>query len=280
MKILYVTTKYKWGVFGVTRAYYETLRRLGHDVQLNMVGNDTYTTAKTGNFDQIWVVYSSKVFTDQQAASLHKGGATLIGFNLTRLNAMPFVHQYNIMYATANIKDTRFLPPAIYTPYHKHHGHDHRHVKVAFVGNVTGHPSSKTRTNMLEGTGAVVFSRRAGKTGQEYINTLNSIQIGLEVDSTESAPTVPHRIVEMAACGILVVAPYRKDLAEMFTYGEEIVGYHTKTEMLEKIKRYSKDVTSRTQMVTRAVSRCLSEHTSTARVNKILQDVASLPERA
>lgn len=268
--IIYVTTRYKWDVFGVTRAYYGTLIRLGHQVELQYADKFSFSRAMRPDVKQIWFMYSGHAANKNQIKALQAAGKKIVGFSLTGRKGLHHKESCDLTACATIEKGTLFLPPAMYTPYHMNLNKP-RTIAVSYIGSTTKHRLAKKRLGLIKQLKAPVKVFTKKVTGERFRSRLNSIKIGLELDSKEDAFTIPHRVVEMAACGVLCMVPDRRDLKLMFEPGKEVVVYENLEDLDSKIWYYLRNNKERASIVRNCIKRCYKHHTSIHRVNRILE---------
>jgi len=213
MNIVYISTAHKWKERGVTRGLYEALKNLGHRViYLKELDMDVCTD---NDVDEVWGMFSGRIFTDAQASQIK---ARKVGFNLTQKHGLIYRRHYDIMYSSTIDENTEFFIPSIDPTFHRNYYSD-RTIKYGFFGKIRGH-----RIQMLSDHPEIV-AFDITKHGIKLIQSLNSVQVGIDLESKKLAHTIPHRIMEYAACGCMVCCLYREDIARIFEYGKDIVEY-------------------------------------------------------
>lgn len=252
MKIAYITSDYKWKEHGVTRGYYEALKKLGHKVEL-MRTKDMFALTDP-SIDQIWVVNSKKMFKDSEAKQL-KEDTRMIGFNITQAKALSFKHHYHTMYCATQEPGTVFLPPAIDPKFHRVLDNtSERAIDYALFGRMFGH-----RTKEMSKHPEIKHFYRKFR-GEALIRAINNVKVGMDFDTKAVANTIPHRVLEYAGCGAMVCCPYREDIAQIFEYGKEVVEY------TGELPEYNPEIAEA------GYKRCHEEHTYINRVRKILEN--------
>lgn len=81
------------------------------------------------------------------------------------------------------------------------------------------------------------------------------------------------RLFEAAACGTLVVTEWRDSLPQVFSVGEEVAFFRTRTELLETVEYYLANDQARATVAARGACRALSDHTYELRLKTILTEV-------
>jgi hypothetical protein len=275
MRIAYLSSSYKWNVYGITRAYYESLRDLKHNVDLyrfKMKPEYDFNKLLDSNVEQVWALFSGQVFTDEQALKLRNSGKTLIGFNLTQDYALKYSHQFNEMFCnTIDIPDTHFLPPSFYLKYHRFLNLN-KEIDAVYIGAMRGIRESCINRLEQKGINIKTYHKKNQLTGDNFIRMLNTCKIGVCFDTPAVAKTIPSRILEMAACGCLCIVPFRDDTAQIFDYGQEIIGYTDIDALVSKINHFLTHPESRQRVVKNCLRRCYEEHTSLHRVRQILKE--------
>jgi spore maturation protein CgeB len=102
----------------------------------------------------------------------------------------------------------------------------------------------------------------------------NATRISLNLQSvTYQLDGVTCRPFEVAACGGFCLCESRRDLAQYFKIGEEVIAFHDANDLKELIRYYLKHPLERTQIVAAARARVLAEHTYEHRAQQVLAEV-------
>ncbi|MBS2967897.1 polysaccharide pyruvyl transferase family protein [Metabacillus sp. KIGAM252] len=80
-------------------------------------------------------------------------------------------------------------------------------------------------------------------------------------------------ILEAAATGKLLFTEYFEEMKNLFEYGEEIVAYHSKEDLIGKIKYFLEHPEEAERIGSNAKQRCLRDHTWEKRIEKLFSEI-------
>jgi hypothetical protein len=280
MRILYLSDRYAWDVYGVKRSLFEEMQTRGHE----MIWHDRAETAPPhGTFDQIWAAHSG-------LKPLHTSARTIIGFGFsdpTNFARDRFAHY--TAYVTNHFetwKIHRHLLPMHYMPsscdLRFHRSSDlEREILISLVGTAV-HPCLRPQRKRVEWVkkltrlGLDVRCWGSGWPsgpciGSEFLAVLGRSRVGLDISEIDSAPA--HRLFEYPACGTPVITRRRPEVALHFRENEEVLLYDELEDLAERLKKWLWDpayVARLAEVGAAAKSRCLAEHTIGHRVDALL----------
>lgn len=282
--------KYNWNSFPTTRATYETLQALGHEVTLfnkNMKPQIDYN-----NYDQVWLVGTGTKLTK---AEYKKIEALVIALGLSDPNLYSAEHMLNCdVYITNDLKtykNHKKLKPIFYNPtscdkrYHRTLQLKKTTDILTFgVGKHKFIPFRNKVVNELRKLGfrVKVFGRDWDKhpdthdfiEGQQLIEEINKAKILLDI--TTRATALGHRVFEGSACGVPVMTIYREDLIKMFQPGEEIFTYYDTRDLINKLKCLLPAKKLLAKVGQNAQHRCYRDHDITIRIKNLLNYLQEL----
>ncbi|KGP71637.1 CgeB family protein [Pontibacillus yanchengensis] len=98
--------------------------------------------------------------------------------------------------------------------------------------------------------------------GEEWFQAAYSTKMLVNFPRTvEGYTNVKVGILEAAATGKLLFTEYFDEMENLFNYGEEIIGYSSSKDLVNKINYYLKNEEEAKQIGKRAMERCKQEHT-------------------
>lgn len=239
MKIAFVLPfMYNWNSFPTTRASYEMLQILGHEVDL--FNKNKQPKIDYNNYDQVWLIGAGTKLTTEEFVNIN---VLVIAFGLSDPNLFNSDHFINCdVYCTNDLeiyKSHKHYKKTIYNPtscdkrYHKNLNLVKETDILTFgIGKHKFVTNRNETVNKLrsEGFNIKVFGRDWDKhkdtyafiEGQELIEEINKAHLLL--DLSNETTSWPHRILEAGACGTPVISINREDTKQMF--GEETIIYY------------------------------------------------------
>ena len=108
-------------------------------------------------------------------------------------------------------------------------------------------------------------------TGDEKAKAFNAAKIVLNTMHYGEIEGVNCRLFEVAGCGAFQIADWKPGLPDLFEPELEIVTYHTRAELKEKVDYYLAHPEERQEIADRAYARAHREHTYEKRLQKMFQ---------
>jgi len=99
----------------------------------------------------------------------------------------------------------------------------------------------------------------------------NKAGVNLNISSVQLDTAVNMRVFDVPASGGFLLTDHKESLSDIFKIGEEVIVYHEKTEMLDKISYYMNNKSARDKIVGAARLRIQKEHLLEHRIQEILQ---------
>ena len=252
MKIAFIIPfKYNWDSFSSTRATYETLQNLGHDVIL-FVKSSKPEIEYNNYYNQVWLMGSGVKLTVEE---FDKIDVPVIGFGLSDPNLYSEDHMKNCdIYCTNDLntynqikkrKSVIYNPTSCWSKYHKNLNLPKTtDVLVYGVGNHKFIPERNEVVNKLRKLGfrIRVFGRGWDKhedtsgfmKGQQLIEEINKAKIILDI--TNQTTALGRRIFEGSACSTPVLTRDREDLRQLFVSGHHILTYNNFDNIVTTLK--------------------------------------------
>jgi len=112
--------------------------------------------------------------------------------------------------------------------------------------------------------------------GKDYVRCISSAKIGLVFLSSINQDVYSRRCFEITACGTLMIAPYTKELAYLFSDGEEAALFTSREDLLKKIEYYLINDTMRVKVSQKGMQRC--RNNGNDEVARIAQLINSMQE--
>lgn len=277
MKILYLSDRYTWNVYGVKRSLFEEMQARGHDMVWHDISHEAYPD---GKFDQVWAAHSG-------LRPLHVRAPFILGFGFSDPNNFTtdrFAH-YDA-YVTNNhgvYEKHRDGLPMHYMPswcdlkFHEQHEVAKR-IGVSFIG-CANHPwmrppsKRKDWVKALQARGLDVQCWGPGWLngsceGNAFLDIINRSCIGLDISETDSP--LAHRLFEYSACGTPVIARRRHEVELHFHEGDQILLYDDAEELFIQLRSALERPDHLAEIGANARKRCLEEHTIKHRVDALL----------
>jgi glycosyltransferase involved in cell wall biosynthesis len=299
MKIAYLSHTYKDNVHGMFTSFYDGIREFtNHEIIfLNQCTRHDYNRLKIpieiakDHFDMIIFAASGGSFMDSEMKQLRDSGILMVGMGLDcprqYIKYIKEVIPNYDFYLTAGISTVEpikklgckvmYFPPACREGYHRILKNVRRNKDCLYIGNVAGHPSGERRLELfnlvkqkfeVDGYG---YGLKDKLIHDDFIELLNSYKIGLEFDLAEFGTwdepvNLNHRIFEYISCGLMTIAPQREDIATVFDFDKEIIGFRNSNELLDKIKYYLDNESESKKIAKAGYARCWKDHTIKKRV--------------
>ena len=111
---------------------------------------------------------------------------------------------------------------------------------------------------------------------EEKAKAFNAAKIVLNTMHYAEIDSVNARLFEVAGCGAFQISEYRDALRDFFEPETEVVTFHTRQELKEKIDYYLAHAEERNAIADRAYARAHGEHTYQHRLRQLLTTVADL----
>lgn len=279
-----MTSNYNWDCYSTLRCGYETLKRMGLDVDLFFQLEDP----RQLNYDQIWLMSTAYYLTDTQYQQT-KG--KVVSFGLSEpCKVHPEKYKNCDVYCTNDFCVSKALgyywfPTSCDARYHKKLNLDKVN-DVVFIG-LGQHPVVKNRIQIVrqlrdEGISVKVFGAAWPKhpdncgevRGENLIMEINKARLMLDI-STESSP-LPRRIFEGLCCGTTVLTHNRSDVQKLFDVGKEILTYASLEDLVEKVKTIVGNHQLLEQVGQNGRERCLRDHDITCRIKSLVRYLKTL----
>lgn len=113
---------------------------------------------------------------------------------------------------------------------------------------------------------------------QEKAKAFNAAKVVLNTVSYAEIAGVNCRLFEAAGCGAFQIADWKPALAELFEPEREIVTFHTRRELKERVDYYLARTKERQDIADRAYARAHREHTYEMRLKKMFQILGLCPK--
>jgi len=301
MKILYLSDRYAWDMYGVKRSLYESLwetvpvdffdyNKYYPDVLFEadaryLPQGELYRLAMEGDHTHIFFASSCLAFEPEYMERLGKL-KILVGFGFsdprfvenTRRHWHHFHAYFSLSESIADDAARLGIPggvmlPSIHIGFHDSCPVDHRNCEydAIFFGNIASHPDAALRrisVRRLRDMGLSVLTVGQGGDighleGKEALSIISKARIGINVMGPAS--TLPHRIFEYSAANLCVLTTITKEISACFDPHQEVVSYDWPdlTDVL-----FDKNWCS--EVAERGRARCLADHTIGRRVETIL----------
>lgn len=288
MKIAFIIPfKYNWSSYPSTRATYETLQNLGHEVTLFV--KTEKPIIEYNNFDQIWLIGSGVKLSMEEFDNI---SVPVIGFGLSDPNLYSETHMENCdMYCTndARLHEQLFFEidkKIIYNPT----SCDKRHHKnlnlpkttdilVYGVGEHKFIPNRNKVVNKLRNLGfnINVFGRGWNKhkdtvdfiKGEQLIKEINKAKLILDI--TNQTTALGRRIFEGSACATPVLTRDREDIRQLFTSGHHILTYNTFDNIVTTLTYVLKHPKILQAIGLEAQQKCYDDHDISIRIQELLK---------
>ena len=181
--------------------------------------------------------------------------------------------------------------------YYKSNHVKNKDIDVSFIGNLKNADRAEYAAYLKE-NGIKVQTYGTGSDNgftsfEEMVSIFNRSKINLNFTTLATSqnyivplPTINQRIrqskgrpLEIALCGGFILSQYAAGIEEMFEIGEEFDVFHSKEEMLEKIKFYLANEEKRITMAEKSYQRALKQYEVKAGFNIIFDKLKSLPPK-
>jgi len=181
--------------------------------------------------------------------------------------------------------------------YYKNNHVKNKDIDVSFIGNLKNADRAEY-ANFLKENGIKVQTYGTGSDNgfasfDEMVSIFNRSKINLNFTTLATSenyivplPKINQRIrqskgrpLEIALCGGFILSQYAVGIEEMFEIGEEFDVFHSKEEMLEKIKFYLANDEKRIAMAEKSYQRALKQYEVKAGFNIIFDKLKSLPPK-
>jgi glycosyltransferase involved in cell wall biosynthesis len=291
MKIAFVIPfKYNWNSYPTTRATYEYLQILGHEVELfNKHENPEINYNK---YDQVWLIGAGTKITEKEFKKIK---IPVIAFGLSDPNLYSEEHMENCdIYFTndwklyndlKNKKMIGYNPTSCDKRYHKNLELDK--TTDILVHGVGKHKFVTNRNEIVnklrkQGFSIKVFGRGWDKHEDTYgfiedrqlIEEINKAKILLDI--TNETTALGHRVFEGSACGIPVLTIWREDLIELFIPYQEVITYRNFDDMLINLDYYLTDEDELSRIGYKAQKRCYKDHDISIRIQELLKMIKEI----
>ncbi|MBW2036498.1 MAG: glycosyltransferase family 1 protein [Deltaproteobacteria bacterium] len=307
MKILYLSDRYAWDMYGVKRSLYESLLQT---VPVDFVDYQEYhpevrfeadarplapgklfQLAMEGDHTHIFFASSCLAFEPEYMERLRKL-KTLVGFGFsdprfvenTRRHWRYFHAYFSLSDSIADEAATLGIPggvmlPSIHPGFHDTCPADHRNSEydAIFFGNISNHPDAplrRTEIKRIRDMGLSVLTVGHGGDighleGKKALSVMSKARIGINVMGPAS--TLPHRIFEYSAANLCVLTTVTKEISACFDPGSELLSInHPELSAVLFDKNLCREVAERGR------ARCLKDHTIGRRVETILSVLRQL----
>jgi len=307
VKILYLSDKYAWDMYGVKRSLYESLKetvpvefveydRYHPDVLFEadaryLPGGELYRLARDGEHTHIFFASSCLAFEPGRMEELGRI-KTLVGFGFsdprfvenTRRHWRFFHAYFSLSRNIAEEASGLGIPggvmlPSVHPGFHDSRRADHMNCEydVVFFGDFATHPDTPLRraaVEKLRRMGLSVLTVGEGGEvghveGQRALSIITKGRIGLNVMGPSS--TLPHRIFEYSAANLCVLTTNTREIAACFDPAREIVA-DDRADLAEIL--FDRDLCR--EVAERGRTRCLADHTIHRRVVTILSVLKGL----
>lgn len=98
----------------------------------------------------------------------------------------------------------------------------------------------------------------------------SSSRINLNITVPQLRDSYSHRAFEIPACEGFIISDYRPEAENFFEIGSELVCFHTKADLQEKIDYFLRNEKDRIQIARRAKKRVIEEHTYVHRLRTLI----------
>ena len=95
-------------------------------------------------------------------------------------------------------------------------------------------------------------------------------KINLNISSAQLETAVNLRVFDVPACGGFLLNDWKEDLANLFDEQNELVIYHSKEELLDKIDFFDRNKNKAESIILNAKNRIIKEHLLEHRIQKLL----------
>jgi len=181
--------------------------------------------------------------------------------------------------------------------YHKNTHEKTKDIDVSFIGNLKNADRAEYAAYLKE-NGIKVQTYGVGSDNgfasfDEMVSIFNRSKINLNFTTLATSenyivplPKINQRIrqskgrpLEIALCGGFILSQHAAGIEEMFKIGEEFDVFHSKEEMLEKIRFYLANDEKRTQMAEKSYQRALQQYDAKAGFKIIFDKLKTLPPK-
>jgi spore maturation protein CgeB len=181
--------------------------------------------------------------------------------------------------------------------YYKNTHEANKDIDVSFIGNLKNADRAEY-ASYLKAAGIKVQTYGVGSDNgfasfEEMVSIFNRSKINLNFTTLATSenyivplPSINQRIrqskgrpLEIALCGGFILSQYAAGIEEMFKIGEEFDVFHSKEEMLEKIKFYLENEEKRILMAEKSYTRALSQYEVKAGFKIIFDKLEDLPSK-
>ncbi|HDR8111992.1 TPA: glycosyltransferase family 1 protein [Bacillus cereus] len=110
--------------------------------------------------------------------------------------------------------------------------------------------------------------------GEDWFKAAYSTKILVNFPRTVKGFTnIKVGILEAAATGKLLFTEYFDEMSNLFKYDQEIIGYYSKNDLIDKIRYYLNNPEKAKIIGQNAQNRCINEHTWEQRFSKLFSDL-------
>lgn len=177
--------------------------------------------------------------------------------------------------------------------YYKRFENRNKNIDVSFIGDVTREkrleyidflrknnvPIKTYGRGSEEGFidfGQMIEIFNKSKININFTGVFNSNNLILGKNINNRVNVCNGRIIEIALCGGFILSEYSNGMEEMFKIGEEIEVFHTKEELLDKIKFYLTDDSQRNKIAERAYQRAIKDYDTSECFSKVFNAIAKI----
>lgn len=187
-------------------------------------------------------------------------------------------------------KRVEYLPPACDMEIHRDAGPGLGEKRdLCFVGTIT--PSRAEILSRLSDLDLNIWTWNPGSLpkrlrsqkyykgkvwGEEISRIYNSSKIAINIHHPQSMWGTNLRTFEIASSGAFQLVDFKKELANLFKIGEELVCYNNTEELIELIKYYLNKPEKRIEIALKAQKRAQSEHTYIHRFTRMLSVIEGI----
>ncbi len=181
--------------------------------------------------------------------------------------------------------------------YYTNNNLENKDIDVSFIGNLKNADRAEY-VNYLKENGINIQTYGTGSDNgfasfEEMVSIFNRSKINLNFTTLATSenyivplPTINQRIrqskgrpLEIALCGGFILSQYAAGIEEMFKIGEEFDVFHSKEEMLEKIRFYLANDEKRMAMEAKSYQRALKQYEVKAGFKIIFDKLKTLPAK-
>lgn len=98
----------------------------------------------------------------------------------------------------------------------------------------------------------------------------NASRINLNITRPQAKTGLNMRVFDILACGAFLVSDYRRDMAELFELGRDVICYHTRDELSELVKYFLDHPRERESIAKNGRERILKDHKYENRIDVIM----------